>query len=471
MELFALHSGQPPLSRFLARLRIPSGTALPKNPHVRILNLRGADRLHIPPAARRPLQPPDAVARASDERSRAEALRLNGVGVRDALDSGTLLRTYVIPVFGVDALAVFVSGGRAGSPLSAGSRRELIPADEEGPRPLAQRRAERAAVRAAYALGLDYAVVEVCLNENGEPLVVGLDASPGALAGRFAPLFADAVNRYAQTLREGNGAELLLGTDLEFVLRSPDGKIVSAANYFNRRGVVGCDGVRIGGRLVFPLAELRPSPAAEPRELLRNLRAAMRMAALRLDDAGLEWLAGGMPVKGLPLGGHIHISGVALDADLVRALDNYLALPLALLEDDGSRQRRPRYGALGDIRRQFHGGFEYRTLPSWIVSPSVALGVLSLAKVVCEEARGLRERPLARPEMQALYYAGDKTGLLPTALALWGELERTSAYAKYARELDRLKQRIERMESWDAMHDVRPAWKLTLPERRASLRG
>lgn len=40
-----------------------------------------------------------------------------------------------------------------------------------------------------------------------------------------------------------------------------------------------------------------------------------------------------MPQPGFPLGGHLHFSGVALNGALLRALDNYLALPLALLED------------------------------------------------------------------------------------------------------------------------------------------
>ncbi|HZG74218.1 MAG TPA: hypothetical protein VEZ72_00045, partial [Paenibacillus sp.] len=302
--------------------------------------------------------------------------------------------------------------------------------------------------------------------DAGAPRIVGLDASPRVFRGAFAAPFADAIHRYAVSLEaRAKGAAagtMLLGMDPEFVLRrpGPDGRIVSASRFFERRGRVGCDSVRVGDRLIYPLAELRPSPAAEPQELLRNLYAAMRLAASRIDDASLEWLAGGMPANGLPLGGHIHVSGVALDADLLRALDNYLALPLALLEDEGAARRRPRYGALGDFRRQFHGGFEYRTLPSWIVSPSVALGVLSLAKVVCEHARELRGRPLARPELQAAYYAGDKEALLPTALALWRELERTSGYARYAKALDRLKRRIERMDAWNGQQDVRPAWKI-----------
>ena len=477
MSVFVLHAGQPELARFLRRLQVPAGTALPRpergGPAWTVVSFRGAGRpIRLPDGEGALLQSAAAVRRASDNRRAAEALRRHGI--RTILASpderGAIVRTFVVPVFGLEALGAFATGASGGAALTAGApKRPLVPSeapDPDAPKPTAVRRAEHTAVRAVYALGLDYGVVRVRAGDDGAPRVEAVDPSPLVAGGEFAPLFAAAIHRLAErttaTAGGQEGGALMLGMDPEFVLRrpGPDGKIVSASRYFERRGRVGCDSVRIGDKLVYPLAELRPSPAAEPRELLRNLHAAMRLAASRIDDASLEWLAGGMPAPGLPLGGHIHVSGVALDADLLRAMDNYMALPLALLEDGGAKRRRPRYGALGDFRRQFHGGFEYRTLPSWIVSPAVALGVLSLAKVVCEHARELRGRPLARPEMQAAYYAGDKEALLPTALALWSELERTAGYAKYKKALDGLKRRIERAEAWNEQQDVRPAWKI-----------
>jgi len=476
MNVFVLHAGQPELAPFLRSLRVPNGTARPKPsggldemPWLVLPWRADGDRSGTEPE-RYALQPRAAVRRAANPRAMAETLRLHGIRVADGSGraDGALVRKFVVPVLQLEALGSFSSGG-ALVPDGRFDVRRFAPSapdsnESGGPgRSTAARRAERAAVRAVYALGLDYAVVTVRSDAFGRALVEAVDPSPDAAAGPFAALFAEAVNRLSSSyaLAAGEGGATL-GADPEFVLRrpGPDGKIVSASRYFDRQGRVGCDSVRVGDRLVYPLAELRPSPSAEPEALFRNLYAAMRLAASRIDDASLEWLAGGMPAKGLPLGGHIHVSGVALNADLLRAMDNYLALPLVLLEDESTKRRRPRYGALGDFRRQFHGGFEYRTLPSWIVSPSVARGVLALAKVVCEHYRELRERPLARPEMQAHYYAGRKDEIRSTAERLWRDVERTASYARYAKPLERLKRRILRMESWNEQQDLRVLWKL-----------
>lgn len=479
MSVFVLHAGQPELAEFLGRLRAPSGTAPPRtgdgDSTWTIVSWRRPEDMAFAGEKLRVLQPIDAVRRAADERLRLSALRLHGLRAdarRSERTAFRIARRYVIPVFQLDALGVFTTGGapgllgRVSSGVLTQAHGPASPSDAE--RPTFVRRAERTAIRAVYALGLDYAVVTVRQGDAGQPWIEAVDPSPSIAAGPFAAPFADAVNRMWERLEQERktgvrpASTLLLGMDPEFVLRrpGPGGKIVSASRYFAKRGRVGCDSVRVGDRLIYPLAELRPSPAAEPEELFRNLYAAMRLAASRIDDASLEWLAGGMPAPGLPLGGHIHVSGVSLNADLMRAMDNYMALPLVLLEDSTTRRRRPRYGALGDFRRQFHGGFEYRTLPSWIVSPKIAMGVIALAKVVCEHYPELRGRPLARPEMQEAYYAGDKTAIRPAAESLWKDLERTASYARYRAALDRLKRAVLRMEAWNEQSDVRASWKL-----------
>ncbi|MCI3920417.1 hypothetical protein MO973_09240 [Paenibacillus sp. TRM 82003] len=479
MSMFVLHAGQPELAEFLGRLRIPSGTALPRTGEGRtswtIVSWRRPDDRSFGDASMRVLQPMDAVLRASDAKRRALDLRRHGLRSAEREPKRAIhgiARRFVIPVFQLDALGVFTSGGAPGllGRVSSGALTEAYGPDSSpaAPRPAFVRRAERAAIRAVYVLGLDYAVVTVRQGDAGQPLIETVDPSPSVAAGPFAAAYAEAVNRLGEEAERERRAErrstskLLLGMDPEFVLRrpGPDGKIVSASRYFAKRGRVGCDSVRIGDKLVYPLAELRPSPSAEPKELFRNLYAAMRLAASRIDDASLEWLAGGMPARGLPLGGHIHVSGVPLNADLLRAMDNYMALPLVLLEDDSTKRRRPRYGALGDFRRQFHGGFEYRTLPSWIVSPKIAMGVIALAKVVCEHSGELRGRPLARPELQQAYYAGDKPTIQPIVEALWRDLERTASYAKYREPLDKFKRAVLRMNSWNEQADVRASWKI-----------
>jgi hypothetical protein len=238
-----------------------------------------------------------------------------------------------------------------------------------------------------------------------------------------------------------------------------------------REGLVGCDAVVLAGhRVILPLVELRPQPSANPRVLTAHLQSAMQHAAAIINDPHLEWLAGGMPVKGLPLGGHIHFSGVELNSDLLRSLDNYLALPLVLLEGETTRRRRPRYGFLGDFRRQPHGGFEYRTLPSWLISPQIAAGVLSLACVIANHSSDLRRRPLQLMDIQRAYYQGVKHMILPHVHLLWQDIELTSTFKRYQTELTYLRHKMLNMEEWAEHQDFRSSWEISpFTQKEASL--
>lgn len=184
------------------------------------------------------------------------------------------------------------------------------------------------------------------------------------------------------------------------------------------------------------------------------------MAARRLDDPELRWIAGGMPVKGLPLGGHIHFSGVALNNALVRALDNYLALPLLLLEDESTTCRRRRYGKPGDVRIKGHGGFEYRTLPSLLVSPRVTKGAVALAKLIAENYERLRKRPLDEVDVLAAFVSGDKEKLAPVVRSLWAAVTALADYPNYARYLDPLGDWLARGATWQRETDFRKAWRI-----------
>lgn len=319
----------------------------------------------------------------------------------------------------------------------------------------------KTAARALYMMGLDFGRVDLELDEWGRTTIVDVRAilSPLSKGGEVA--LAEAISAFNDSwAREtSEGVRAMIGADPEFVMLRPDGKIVPASRYLPRDGDVGCDSVVIRGVRRWPLAELRPAPATEPAAVAADLRRLLGEAARRTAGATLSWRAGAGPVRGLPLGGHVHISGAALTGERLRAMDNAVALPLRLLEPPSGAARRPRFGALGDFRRQSHGGFEYRTPPSWLVSPRLACGALALAKVAAEHARELAaSRPLDDDAVRDAFYAGDRDALLAGASAVHEALAKTSGYRKYESLVAPLFQAIDRGRTWNETADFRVRW-------------
>lgn len=504
MSMFFLYAKERDVARLLARLEIPAG---PKVPEGRAFGavLQWGAAVNEPPAGVPVLNPTRCVLRALHRRTACELLELHGIktqahaaGGADGRDDGALVgrdereRTvafayeFIVPVFHLEALAVFAKKrppalivGRAAR-IEDGGRKEAedkcdvrLEDFREVPPPLRgfhMRRAARQAVRAVYALGLDLALVRVAVTAAGQTLVTGADPTP-RLDDRLAELYAEAVNRLARERRRDAGRmppAVVLGADPEFILRRPDGKVAAASRFLERQGRVGCDAVVLPHhRVILPLAELRPEPAADPRRLVRHIRRTMRLAERMIGDPQLEWLAGSMPAKGLPLGGHIHFSGVRLSSRLLRALDNYLALPLLLIEGEACGKRRPRYGFLGDFRRKSHGGFEYRALPSWLSTPELALAVLALARTVAMHCDELKAEPLQHIDVQRSYYGGDKAKIAPIVRKLWPDLSRLPAYGEYRKELDAFFDRLQRLEAWNEQEDFRAHWKIGAEQIKA----
>lgn len=340
----------------------------------------------------------------------------------------------------------------------------------------------RAAQRALYALGLDYGQVEVATDGGGRSFVAGVspEMRPSRGDGAIRTVGAIAAKDMLVAAEEACGVLATLGADPEFVLVNRAGKVVPASRYLPADGWAGCDSVVRRGVRLWPLVELRPKPAAEPAEVVAAIRRLLAACARQVgggSDGGepLAWRAGALPVRGLPLGGHVHVSGAALTGERLRALDHAVALPLRLLEPPGAAGRRPRYGALGDFRRQPHGGFEYRTPPSWLLSPRLALGVLALAKIAAEHAPELAAaRPLEDDAVRdAFYGAEDEAGgradagadggagekLLRTAAMQVFEVVRgTAGYRKYESEAGFVFDAVASGRHWDETADIRVKW-------------
>jgi hypothetical protein len=86
-----------------------------------------------------------------------------------------------------------------------------------------------------------------------------------------------------------------------------------------------------------------------------------------------------------PLGGHIHFSGVAVDRIFLAVLDKFVAVPLNEVSNTQLRHERHYYGRLSAVEvGKSHGGWEYRAPLSWISTPDLAKGVLSIAWVLAQ---------------------------------------------------------------------------------------
>ncbi|MGX1830753.1 putative amidoligase domain-containing protein [Paenibacillus taichungensis] len=325
------------------------------------------------------------------------------------------------------------------------------------------KRIERLATKALYTVGLDHGAVKLEASGKSGCAVISIDPRPWKGMTDLSAMYRAGWKQLQSELDEERhrNAAPILGMDPEFLLvQMPESKIVPASRFLERTGVAGCDSVTINGRRIYPVAELRPAPSSEPRELLAHLMRAFAAASRSISDHTLIWQAGGMPQRGLPLGGHVHFSGVTLNGGLLRALDNYLALPLAVLQDPRGSGRRPRYGALGDFRLKSYGGFEYRTLPSFLVSPLVAKGVVALAGLIARGYQQLRQRPLAKAVIHTAFYEGNREVMQAHIPALLDDLTQMDGYERYELYAAPLISQLRQGRTWDESRDIRKLWNI-----------
>ncbi len=417
-----------------------------------------------------------AVSRMPSER-REDAWRRAGLCGGGALPSPRLYRVSIVHlepvrIERVDAHSVPRVGNLTGTAAKNGA---LLASTEsapvwsgeygggQSPADAALKRVARTAAAALYTLGLDIGEAEVELGGNGRTAVRAIwpRLSDRGLAAAELRRFAA---WHAAACGELQGRELLIGADPEFVFVTPDGRIAAASRFLNggAGAAAGSDAMLVGRRLVYPVAELRPRPAADPAELAANLRRLLLGAATRAGGRQLRWAAGAMPVPGLALGGHIHLSGAPLTSRLLRLLDSYVAFPLALVEDPAGRKRRPRYGTLGDYRQQPHGGFEYRTLPSWLVSPLAAKAAFALALVCAREAHVLDDIPSLEERYVAAYYAGDRQELAGCLDRAVSALSAAASYAELSGHIEPLFEAARRGDTWDERSDIRHKWQIPI---------
>ncbi|OPG15607.1 putative amidoligase domain-containing protein [Ferroacidibacillus organovorans] len=466
MSTYLLHQGQASARRLVKRvpgligIREVRGHVQPTD---RLIRYVGGEE---PDAGAWVINRRAAFETASQRKRMAERLKMTGVRLpkyaRSARDGwqAPLTRHYRIPVFGLRALACFRTDQKT---VWLSQRvREVVDSMSEIPLDFDEQAGKvcQLAVRATHALGLEMSLVSIGVTPRG--MLVVLDVSPApVMQGRILEVFAQAIHEWIEQRETAiDPARILLGTDLEFMLRGKKGKMVLASRFFPLKGVVGCDDRSFGGdRMKHPLAEVRPAPAATPERLCENVRQTLYEAAGRFPHEFPQWIAGCAPFERFPTGGHIHMSGVPFHGRLVHLLDVYVGLPLMLIEDPmSSVRRRPRYGFLGDVRHKPHGGFEYRTPGSFLVDPVIAMCAFALAHIVIHHQQELVCHPLYEDEMTRAFYKNDRDTLLPMARAIYSSLRRTTAYERFQDVIDPVFEMIERDEVWDENVDVRDAW-------------
>ena len=473
MTYYLLHNGQPSAQR-LAR---KAGRVVP------VRELRNASNDDVVIAYGNQSGAPGAfwVANRPESlllaQSRGALLRaLQSAGVR-AGNRPQLTRHYQVPVFNLRALGCF----RTESKNVWLNKRlnEVVDSFAEiaGDLDEQSRRVCLMAVRAVHALGLEFGLATLGVNAYGRIFVLDVAPTP-VLRGRLLELFAAGLAEFMDAMdagRAGRG-EVLLGTDLEFMMKGRRGQMVLASRYFPAKGRVGCDDRTFAGdRSKRPLAEIRPEPAPTPEELLDHIAAALN-EAVRMNSAPYpEWVAGSAPFERFPIGGHVHFSGVPHTARMVSLLDVYVGLPLMLIEDPVSTlRRRPKYGFLGDVRHKPYGGFEYRTPASFLVDPDIALGALALAYTVALHQAQLAYLPLHGGDNTAAFYSSDRVHLLPLVMRAHEQIRRTSTYLRYQEPIDLIFSMIRNDEVWDESVDVRKSWGIQVqvkPGQQGGRRG
>jgi hypothetical protein len=209
----------------------------------------------------------------------------------------------------------------------------------------------------------------------------------------------------------------LYGIDPEFIFFSPlENRTPSAEDVLDKFGYnddtpIGYDGHGHTG-------ELRTKAFPTPEGVIGNLKNLIRELYDFCQEKNLEVIAGGGAFR-KPLGGHVHISPIVHDPNLITAFDIFIGGPLKSMVG-GSRPDLSRdelctlgsggvvYGTLGHYEDQNYAdgnrGVEYKTPPSFITLPSLALGVLKIAQIITERGYRKQEIPdyFSRESLMAL---------------------------------------------------------------------
>ncbi len=320
--------------------------------------------------------------------------------------------------------------------------------------------------KAIYLSGLDIGIVTIVLTSKRRLRVREINSSP-EIRTRDLKIIVKMLLELYDIDKTIKSKEITLGADPEFMLfNAKSGRMIPASEFFPKDGIVGCDNIRIRNRQQRPIAEIRPKPAESPYVLIENIKEALHNASRLAPYKNVRWVAGSQPVNGYSIGGHIHFSKIKISGTLLRALDNYLGIPIFLIEEPSTAaKRRKKYGFVGDYRVKDHGGFEYRTPGSWLVSQKLATAILCLSKLVVSSYPYLPKNYLNDLEAQEAFYNGSQDYFINKFYTLWKGIENTDLYDFYADDLQIIPDTIINKLTWDEKSDFRKSWKIAPPNR------
>ncbi|PKM76846.1 MAG: hypothetical protein CVU90_10495 [Firmicutes bacterium HGW-Firmicutes-15] len=323
------------------------------------------------------------------------------------------------------------------------------------------------AKRVIYLMGLDYGMVKIAITGARKTRVLSVNTSP-LIREKDIKTLLRKLDRIISNIEGMESQEVKMGADPEFMLaNATNGRMIPASQFFPREGTVGCDNIRIPSRQQRPVAELRPKPDYSPLQLLSNLKQALYSASTLSPYRNIKWLAGSQPFGGYSIGGHIHFSNVNLNNHILRALDNYVGLPLFLIENQITAvKRRKKYGFLADYRTKDYGGFEYRTPGSWLVSPEITTAAFCLGKIVASNYLHLTRNCFIAVDAQRAFYEGDQDYLRPLFKDIWADIQNLSMYNSFSEELQFIANMIQNDINWDERVDIRKTWGITNVSRR-----
>lgn len=320
------------------------------------------------------------------------------------------------------------------------------------------------AQRSVHALGLDFGIVNIGLANNDRFYTIDVDSSSNWITneclGEYIEKFIEVMKKYDEIKKSDD--DITLGADPELILKDKNNnKLIVASELIKDEYGVGLDSRSLeASKKFFPIIEIRPSYSNNPIEVYKSIEDLFMKLQSYIHYKNIGIYGGSSPLYKYWIGGHIHF-GIKPNTKLIKALDNYLALPIMMIEKTVSaRQRNKIYGTLGNFRLKKHGGFEYCSLSSWLISPEIALGVLCLAKIIVLEYLNLEETFINDYYDIRCYYAVKKQHFKKTALKIIENLKNTKTYNIYKTEVAIIFNMIINNKEWCEDKDIKESWEI-----------